>query len=52
MKEIKHKALLTIHGADKMNNRDIKAIQKWLLQVSATLTVTAYAKVTKFRLMK
>tara|TARA_R110000868_G_C10925066_1_gene765956 strand:+ start:1020 stop:1178 length:159 start_codon:yes stop_codon:yes gene_type:complete len=52
MKTIKHKAILTIHGADKMNNREIKTIQNWLTKISKNLPTEAFAKRVSFRLMK
>lgn len=52
MKEIKHKAILTIHGADKMDRRNLKQIQNWLAKISKNLPTEAYAKRVSFRLMK
>ena len=52
MKDIKHKAILTIHGADKMDRRNLRTIKNWLAKIIKNLDTEAYAKRVSFRLMK
>lgn len=51
-KELDYTAILTIHGTDKMDRRNLKKIKNWLAKVSDSLDTEAYAKTVRFKLMK
>lgn len=54
-KEIKHKAILTIHNLPELEGKEYRQIREWLLKIHRQISIldrNKFSKKTTFRLMK